>query len=420
MVRRLQSLFERVDVVTNRPEYLRHWLDVPIHRDVFPGLGPIAGVHAALQRADSESVFILACDLPLVTGQVIRRVLRCAAGNDVPAVIARTGETPQPLCGVYRKELLAPLGERLREGRDLSIRDFLAEVGPECIEMPPPEAARLRDVDAPEDLSLLREAFDEVEPLPVRRRPVQRIGGKPLESDLLVEERPFSVHVNGVHLATLLCLPNAVREMAVGFLAYLGLEEIRQDATAVQVDYEEGRVAAELNVPDAALKKAVALQISSTCGAEVFGPPLPELEPAEEAPPFQARPDHILATMRALRGMAPVFACTGATHQAAFTDGEVVLHCEEDVGRHNAIDKVVGHCLLKGTDTSRGILLTTGRLNAQAVAKALRQRIPILASGSAATAHAVQLAERHGLTLVGFARGGRLNVYSGIERLPGR
>jgi FdhD protein len=118
--------------------------------------------------------------------------------------------------------------------------------------------------------------------------------------------------------------------------------------------------------------------------------------------------------------MAPVFACTGATHQAAFTDGEVVLHCEEDVGRHNAIDKVVGHCLLKGTDTSRGILLTTGRLNAQAVAKALRQRIPILASGSAATAHAVQLAERHGLTLVGFARGGRLNVYSGIERLPGR
>jgi FdhD protein len=89
----------------------------------------------------------------------------------------------------------------------------------------------------------------------------------------------------------------------------------------------------------------------------------------------------------------------------------------EDIGRHNAMDKVVGHALIEGVDMSRGALVTTGRLNAEMVVKALRARVPILASRSAVSTHAVELAETYGLTLVGFARGGRLNVYTRPERI---
>ncbi|KPK65191.1 MAG: hypothetical protein AMK73_03690 [Planctomycetes bacterium SM23_32] len=417
MVERLRRLFPSVAVVSNRPEYLTHLLDAPIHRDHFPGLGPLAGIHAALARTHAEAVFVLGCDMPLVPDDVIRRITRAAAQNRAPAVVARTPRGVEPLCGVYRAELLPALDSRLAASDDLSAAALLSEVGAEEVPLDRAEAAGLRDVDTPEDLALLREAFGEVEPLPVRRCPVRRIGGAPLAEDTLVVEQPFALRVNGVHLVTISCLPLAVRELAAGFLSYMGLAATWSDVERVEVDYAAGRVSVALPAAEADLRRAVRLQISSTCGAGVYGPPLPEPAAPEEAGGFRISATHLLDVVRRLRGMAPVFARTGATHQAAFTDGRRVLHFFEDVGRHNAIDKVVGDALMRGTATQRGALIATGRLNAEMVVKALRQRMPVAVSRSAATAHAVALARRHGLTLVGFARAGRMNVYSRPDRL---
>ncbi len=417
MVGKLRRLFERVAVVSNHPGYLEHWLDAPVHEDAFPGLGPLAGIHTGLERTEGEGAFFLACDMPLVPEGLIRRIVEAAAGSGAPAVVARTDRGPEPLCGVYAKGLLPALAERLQDGADLGVKAFLADAGAAFVDLAPDEAGALRDVDTPADLHLLRRVFDEVQPLPVLRRDVRRIGGPPAEEDFLAAERPFTFHVDDAHLATVLCSPNALRELAVGFLSYLGLVRRYADVVEMTVQYDAERVRVKLDVDAAALRRAVQLQISSTCGATVFGPPLPEGAVGDARDPFRVRPGHILATARRLREMAPVFARTGATHQAAFTDGARVLHFEEDVGRHNAVDKVVGHCLIRGTDTSRGVLLVTGRLNSQLVVKALRQGIPVVASRSAPTAHAVDLARRHGMTLVGFARGERLNIYSAPQRV---
>ncbi|MFO8008028.1 MAG: formate dehydrogenase accessory sulfurtransferase FdhD, partial [Candidatus Brocadiia bacterium] len=132
---------------------------------------------------------------------------------------------------------------------------------------------------------------------------------------------------------------------------------------------------------------------------------------------FCIRAEHILCVLRRLRVMAPVFQMTGATHQAAFTNGPNVLHFEEDIGRHNAVDKVLGRCLMQRTDTRSGALLVTGRVNGEMVLKALRQGVPVVAGRGAATARAVDLARERRLTLVGFARGDRMNIYSAPERI---
>ena len=89
----------------------------------------------------------------------------------------------------------------------------------------------------------------------------------------------------------------------------------------------------------------------------------------------------------------------------------------EDIGRHNAVDRVIGEALVAGTDMSRGALLATGRLNAEMVVKALRRSVPVAATRSAVTSHAMRLAGERGVTLVGFARGGRLNAYTHPERI---
>ena len=115
--------------------------------------------------------------------------------------------------------------------------------------------------------------------------------------------------------------------------------------------------------------------------------------------------------------MGPVFSRSGATHQAAFTDGERVRLFFEDIGRHSAVDKIVGSALLAGMDLSQGALISTGRLSSEMVVKAARQGVGVLASPSAVTTNSVQLARKYGVTLVGFARGGRANVYTLPERV---
>ncbi len=420
MVQRLQTAFDRVALVGNHPDYLRHWVDVPIHTDEYPGLGPMAGIHAGLRQCIGGRAFFLSCDTPLVTPDLMRRVADAAAASPAPTVAVRTPRGPEPLCGVYSTSLIPELEGRLQAQERLGVVRLLDEVGVEWVEVAGRDAQMLRDVDEPKDLWLLKGAFDEVEPLPVRRCPVVRRGGPPLEEDIVVDETPFALHVNGVHLVTVLAMPNAVRELTVGFLAYMGLVGSREDLGALEVDYEAGRISVEAAADESDLRNAVRLQISSTCGASVFGPALPQLAEEAGGSDFQIDASHLLSAMRGLRSMAPVFSRTGATHQAAFTDGERVIHFYEDVGRHNAIDKVIGRALMEGTDLTRGALLATGRLNAEMVVKALRQRVPVAATRSAVTSHALRLAEERGVTVVGFARGGRLNAYTHPDRVrPG-
>ena len=126
---------------------------------------------------------------------------------------------------------------------------------------------------------------------------------------------------------------------------------------------------------------------------------------------------HVLESLRGLRAMAPAFSVTGGTHQAAFSDGTGVRIFFEDIGRHNALDKVIGKALLDDRDISRGVLVSTGRLSSEMVVKALRQRVPVLASRSAVTTNSIRLARESGLTLVGFARGDRMNIYSAPDRV---
>jgi FdhD protein len=353
--------------------------------------------------------------MPLAHIDFLRSFLARAEGLDAPAVVARTPGKVQPLFGIYARSLLSAIEKALGEGR-LSVTEFLESIDAHYIEVPKGEAARLRDIDGPADLPLLAEAFEEVEPLPVRSLAMTRFGGHSDGLDLAAAEVPVGVFANGARLATVMCLPNAIRELALGFVRYLGLVRSVDDVASIAVDHDAARANLELFADAAKIRNAVRLLVTSTCGANVYGEQLPDLSVGEKDGPRISR-THILETISRLRPMAPVFEKTGCTHQAAWTDGESVRFFFEDVGRHNAVDKIVGAAMLRGSDLGRGALVTTGRLNGEIVVKAVRARVPVLASRGAATTNAVRLAGNYGLTLVGFARAGRVNVYSSPERI---
>lgn len=414
MVQRLKEAFASVSVVSNRPEFLRYCLDVPVYQDEFRDSGPLAGLHAALAYAVARKCFILACDMPLVHNGLVRFIADRALQSDAPAVIAGAGGRRQPLCGVFDVQLLPLIERHLSESSEKSVNGFVETVGTEVVEVPPRDAGCFRDIDTPEDVAILSEAFEDVEPLPVSSVPVS--SGK-RDSDIVAEEWPVAVYVNSLKLVTVLCLPTALRELGVGLAAYLGLVRSKDDILAVGVDYRARRVEMELAVGESQIRKAAQLLVTSTCGANVYGPQLPVTEVSERPGQFRVARTHVLECIRGMRAMAPVFSVTGGTHQAAFSDGRSVQMFFEDIGRHNAVDKVVGRALMEGRDLSSGLLVSTGRLSSEMVVKAVRREVPILASRSAVTTNAIRLAGKYGLTLVGFARADRVNVYTEPRRV---
>jgi FdhD protein len=129
-------------------------------------------------------------------------------------------------------------------------------------------------------------------------------------------------------------------------------------------------------------------------------------------------PQTLLELERGMRAAQHLHREVGGVHAAALFDrqGELVILCE-DVGRHNAVDKAVGHCLLRGIPLDDKALLCSGRLSYEMVTKAIRVGLPVLASVSTPTALAVQIATEFDLTLIGYLRGGRMTVYAHHERI---
>jgi FdhD protein len=108
---------------------------------------------------------------------------------------------------------------------------------------------------------------------------------------------------------------------------------------------------------------------------------------------------------------------TGGVHTSALSDGEKIVISAEDIGRHNTLDKIAGLCLMQGVSPTTRILLTTGRISSEMLQKAARMNVPILISRTSPSSLSIEMAERYGITLVGYARTHRFNVYANLQRI---
>ena len=250
-------------------------------------------------------------------------------------------------------------------------------------------------------------------------------------TDEVAREEPLKIKLNGITLVHLMRLPGDEVELAAGFCLSEGLISTRSqvdmmrhctDGEGPGDDAEEGPRGpgnlVELTAHDVRDPERFEGRIVRTgCGGADLARDV-DLEGLTVESSSVFDPDAVLPSPGLLLERQPVFKRTGGTHGAGIFDrkGEMLV-VREDVGRHNAVDKVLGHLLLAGIPFDDKGMVLSGRLSYEMVLKAARAGIPLICSVSAPTSLGVEIGRQTGITLVGFLRGESFNVYSGPERL---
>lgn len=225
-------------------------------------------------------------------------------------------------------------------------------------------------------------------------------------------EVPLVVYLDRVELATLMCTPEKLNFLVVGFLRSEGVIDRLDDISLMRVCDDERVADVRLVRPRELAGKRI---LTSGCGGGVTFDVGSSLVPVSSE--LRVSPSQLLACMKLMLRPLGGLAERCGLHVSALSDGEELLVVSRDVGRHNTLDKIWGECLYRDIGTQGRILLTTGRLSSEMVAKAAKMGAPIVVSLNSPTDHAVRMAGELGITAVGYARGSRLSVYSHPERL---
>jgi FdhD protein len=232
----------------------------------------------------------------------------------------------------------------------------------------------------------------------------------------LVREAPWTIHVNGQELVTLLCTPDRMNFLTLGFLAAEGLIESLDDVALLRVcEDEEGVI--DVMLTKSEISPPGRPVLLSGCGRGITFDDL-SASRAKLNSSLTVSPNQISSLMRELRQRSEIYRVAGGTHASALADSEEgLLVMAEDVGRHNTLDKIRGECMFRGIPTKDCLLLTTGRISSEMVNKAVKMEVPIVASLTSPTDLAIRLARAWEMTIVGYVRGDKMNVYTRPERV---
>ncbi len=245
-------------------------------------------------------------------------------------------------------------------------------------------------------------------------------------SELVADEVPVALVYNGISHAVMLASPKDLEDFAVGFSLAERIVPDARDIYDIEVEEAAHGIAIEMRIATGAmlqLKETRRARLGKTgcglCGIESlawFDDEALALRVNASAARFD--PDALHRAMAAMAARQDLHHATGAVHAAGWANADGELLCvREDIGRHNALDKLVGALVRGKVDVANGFAVVTSRASFEMVQKAARAGFPLLAAISAPTALAVQLAQNAGLTLAGFVRGGRHVLYSHPERL---
>jgi FdhD protein len=351
---------------------------------------PLAGVVAGLRASPTDVTVVVPVDCPHLGADEL--LLLAESCRD--AAVPQSG----PLPGAYRRSALPVLERRLAAG-ELKLRDAVSELDAAFVDLP--ENA-LANVNAP--------------PFASAAVQVMRHPGAAAERDLVAVEEPLELRIDGDPVAVTMRTPGDDEELALGFAVGEGLDPVSASLTA-----DLAANAIELRVrnwdPERLRRHFYTSSSCGVCGKgalEAIAVSAPRVESSivASAALLASLPDR-------LREAQPAFELTGGLHATGLFDERGELLCvREDVGRHNAFDKVVGFAFREGLlPLARNLICVSGRLSFELVQKAALAGCPVLVGVGAPSSLAVELAAAQGVTLCGWARRGRVTVYSRSDRV---
>lgn len=383
--------------------------------DAAQGAGPLGGLVALLEAADGDDAIAIACDMPHVTADLVKKL---ASAPRAPVVAPKRDGRWEPLFARYDAARVLDVARARCARRELALQGLLDEVGAVALAIDEREAHALADWDTPEDV-----------PMDVRTQSAERTivafdgATSASRTDRVAIEEPLEIRLGREPLAVTMRTPGDDVDLAVGFLLGEGVVRSRDEIVSIAPN---GPHAVSVELSESARARATPRRffVTSSCGVcgkdsidrvrALVSPVRSDIRVSARA--VSAMPD-------ALRAAQAVFDRTGALHAAGLftssgtSSGELVRFAE-DVGRHNALDKVLGAEFLAGrVPLSRHVIVLSGRVAFELVQKAALAGVPVIVAIGAPTSLAIELAESARITLVGFARGARFNVYTEPSRV---
>ncbi|MGB9823812.1 MAG: formate dehydrogenase accessory sulfurtransferase FdhD [Candidatus Hydrothermia bacterium] len=224
--------------------------------------------------------------------------------------------------------------------------------------------------------------------------------------DFISREELYEIYINGELFSRNTLSPEYIREWALGYLftsgVLKGTEEVEVEVEGEKIFVKSGNInPGELYT-----------YLPSGCGMGKENLCLGGLKPIEIREDFKVAPDSLFSLFEKFNSLSVNFKLSGSLHSAALSDGKDISFFAEDVGRHNAVDKVIGMALNNNFDFRKSLILTTGRISVEIVKKCITCGVPLLVSHSAPTTFAMDLANAYKITLIGFLRGRRFNIYT--------
>jgi FdhD protein len=246
---------------------------------------------------------------------------------------------------------------------------------------------------------------------------IEKISGDERKTfhDTVIEEFPFTIHVNGQALVTLLCSPMHLEYLALGYLESEGFIAGKKSINNIQFDQDNGTVNVDIINGDEIFNQKSLQKPTFTTGCgkgTTFYSAIELLKANPIKSSLTISTAQVFSFINEMQKLAVLFQETGAAHVSILASHDKIIFAHEDIGRHNALDKLFGECIMKDVGYDDKIIVTSGRISSEMLIKCAKRKIPILISRSAATGLSVELAEKTGVTLIGFVREKRMNIYT--------
>ena len=404
VIETLKQAFSDILIVTARPE-LYEGMGVRLFQDEYRGKGPLAGVHAALCNARSRYVYLLACDMPVVSLPFIRHMKESIQDSGADICACKVNDRMEPFNTFYSRNLLPDVTHRLETGNSSLFRFIYSNhtfvIDQEAAARFDKELRMFTNINTRTEYEKYLGTTAELPEGDARKLVdkldiVRFIGGEyvPLR-DLMVHEMALRLEIPGVTERILYCSPSELRELVVGHLHTQGYICSLDDILSLELDEEAGRAVAQI-VP--CEKAAPEKTVSDDC---VFDPKL------------------LLHNQQKFYDNSVLQKATAGTHCCALCDDSGTYFSCIDISRHNCMDKLAGKALLSGVTLEDKYILTSGRIPMDMIQKVAAIRVPMIVSRSTPTIAAVETARKAGITLLGFSRENRFNIYSASHRLKG-
>ncbi len=235
----------------------------------------------------------------------------------------------------------------------------------------------------------------------------------------VARELPYTLFVNDKEILSISTLPTNLKELFVGFLIAEGVLVHKSELSEIHIDDPGRLVRIYIDAPDERLNivQKKGMLTSGCAGGMVFSVQSGLRQGYKQSRSAQIRVSSVLARMKELDTFVGIYSVTKGVHAASVADNESTIMIQEDLGRHNAVDKIAGWCFLNNLSNTDKMVLTTGRITSEVLIKASRSSFPIIISRSSASSMAVNMAQQSGIDVITYVRAGRFNYFSngGVE-----